>query len=117
MLCRKCGVINADTDRYCAQCGAPLEPAEQSFKPTRPIPNHLALAILVTLCCCIPSGIVAIIYAAQVNPRVIEGNYTAALDASKKAAIWCWVSFAVGLVILLPFFVFVVLRTALGLAD
>ncbi len=117
MFCRKCGVINADTDLYCAQCGATLEPAKQAFKPTKSIPNHLALAILVTISCCVPFGILAIIYAAQVNPRIMEGDYAAAMDASKKAAIWCWIGFGVGLAVLLPFFVFVVLRTALGFAD
>ncbi len=117
MLCRKCGLINDDTDRYCARCGAALDPDERNFEPPKSIPNHLALGILVTIFCCMPFGILAMIYAAQVNPRLMEGDYAAALDASKKAAIWCWIAFGVGLVILLPFFVCVVLRTALGFAD
>lgn len=117
MYCRKCGASNADMDRYCAQCSAVLEETADGIVTRPQIPNHLTLATLVTVFCCIPFGIVAIIYAAQVNPRLMEGDYAGALDASKKAAIWCWVSFGVGLVILLPFFVFVVLRTALGFAD
>jgi hypothetical protein len=117
MQCRKCGILNADTDRYCAQCGAALEPNGHGFEPGKPIPNNLALAILVTIFCCVPFGIVAIAYAAQVNPRLMQGDYAAALDASKKAAIWCWIGFGTGLVVLLPFFVFVVLKTALGFAD
>jgi uncharacterized membrane protein YvbJ len=116
MLCPKCGILNADTDRYCAQCGAALEPGKQA-PPTKPIQNHLGLAILVTICCCLPFGILAMIYAAQVNPRIMQGDYAGALDASKKAAIWCWIGFGIGLAILLPFFIFVVLRTALGFAD
>jgi len=117
MYCRKCSDFNADIDRYCAQCGAALEPIADGAVTRPQIPNHLTLAILVTIFCCIPFGIMAIIFAAQVNPRLMEGDYAGATDASKKAAIWCWVSFGVGLVVLLPFFVFVVLRTALGFAD
>jgi len=117
MYCRKCGASNADIDRYCAQCGEALD-LTADVAVTRPgIPNHLALAVLVTIFCCMPFGIMAMIYAAQVNPRLMNGDYAGAMDASKKAAIWCWVSLAVGLVVLLPFFVFVVLRTALGFAD
>src|SRR5438093_12052328 len=36
-------------------------------KPVVAVPNYLIQAILVTLCCCLPFGIPAIVYAAQVN--------------------------------------------------
>ena len=38
------------------------------------IPNHLVEAILVTLCCCVPLGIPAIVYGAQVGPKVAAGD-------------------------------------------
>ncbi|MDQ3389279.1 MAG: CD225/dispanin family protein, partial [Gemmatimonadota bacterium] len=34
--------------------------------PDRNVPNYLIPSILATLCCCLPAGIVSIIYAAQV---------------------------------------------------
>src|SRR5688572_21843187 len=34
------------------------------------IPNYLWQAILCTLCCCLPAGIPAIIFAAQVNTKL-----------------------------------------------
>jgi hypothetical protein len=63
------------------------------------IPNYLVQAILVTLCCCLPGGIVAIVYAAQVNGKLAAGDYVGARAASETAKTWCWISFGVGLAI------------------
>lgn len=64
-----------------------------------PMPNnYLILAILATICCCIPSGIVAIFYAAKVSPAYYRGDYMAALDASSKAQLWVIISFVAGLI-------------------
>ena len=57
-----------------------------------PCPGHL------TLCCCLPFGIVSIVYAAQVNSKVQAGDIQGALDASGKAKMWCWIGFGIGLV-------------------
>ena len=43
-------------------------------KPPMP-DNHLVGAILATLFCCVPFGIVAIVQAAQVNSAYNSGNY------------------------------------------
>jgi hypothetical protein len=56
-----------------------------------PPPNHLVWSILTTLFCCLPLGIVSIIFAAQVNGKWQAGDYAGALDSSQKAkrfAIW-----------------------------
>ena len=60
--------------------------------------NYLALAIIATICCCIPTGIVAIIYAAKVSPAYMRGDYAAAVEASSKAQLWVIVSFVAGLI-------------------
>lgn len=62
------------------------------------VPNYLVQAILCTLFCCIPFGIVAIVFAAQVNGHLAAGNFAAAQEASQNARIWCWVSFALGVI-------------------
>lgn len=49
------------------------------------IPNYLWQSIVVTLCCCLPFGIVAIIFAAQVNQKLAAGDVAGAREASKKA--------------------------------
>ncbi|OHD14206.1 MAG: hypothetical protein A2Y41_05475 [Spirochaetes bacterium GWB1_36_13] len=64
------------------------------------IPTYLVQSILVTLFCCLPFGIPAIVFAAQVSTKISLGDSAGALEASKKAKTWCWVSFISGLVIL-----------------
>ncbi|MBN2019073.1 MAG: CD225/dispanin family protein [Sedimentisphaerales bacterium] len=99
MFCRKCGAQNADNAYKCVQCGEELQQVTVLPPTTQmKIPNYLVQAILITLCCCLPFGIVSIVYAAQVNSKVQAGDIQGALDASGKAKMWCWIGFALGLV-------------------
>lgn len=52
------------------------------------VPNYLVQSILVTVCCCLPLGIVAIINAAKVNGLVAEGKTSEAREASAQAKKW-----------------------------
>jgi hypothetical protein len=61
------------------------------------VPNYLVFAILATVLCCLPTGIAAIIFAAQVNGKLQAGDIAGAQAASRNAKIWCWVSFGLGL--------------------
>jgi len=63
------------------------------------VPNYLVPAILVTILCCLPTGIAAIVYAAQVNGKLAGGDVAGATQSSKNAKMWCWISVAVGLCI------------------
>lgn len=65
---------------------------------TANVPNYLWQSIAVTVLCCIPFGIPAIVFAAKVNGLVAEGKIAEAEDASRKAKMWCWVAFGLGLV-------------------
>jgi hypothetical protein len=67
--------------------------------PEQKIPNYLVHAILCTLCCCLPGGIVAIVYASQVNTKQAAGDIQGAMTASANAKKWCWISFGVGIVV------------------
>ena len=62
------------------------------------VPSHLAYAIIVTLFCCTPFGIVAIVYAAQAMSHSSVGNLAAAQMASQRAQKWCRISLGLGLV-------------------
>lgn len=81
-------------------------PAQQSYTPPPPprppvgeqIPNYLWQSIVVTLCCCLPLGVVAIIFAAQVNSKLAAGDVAGARDASDKAKLFCWIGFGLGIV-------------------
>ncbi len=64
---------------------------------SKSVPNYLVQAILCTIFCCLPFGIVAIVYAAQVNGKVTAGDMAGAQASSKSAKTWCWVAFGVGL--------------------
>jgi hypothetical protein len=63
------------------------------------VPNYLVPAILCTLFCCMPAGVVAIVFAAQVDTKAKVGDAEGAERASRTALIWCWVSFGLGLVV------------------
>lgn len=60
-------------------------------RPPRPS-SYLALAIISTILCCLPTGIVSIVYATKVNSAYEDGNYDEAIRASKNAKTWGLVS-------------------------
>jgi len=112
MYCTQCGSPNDDQATICAQCKATLfRPGTQPAGPAQTIPSYLVQAILVTLCCCQIPGIVAIVYAAQVNGLVAARNFDGARRCSRLAYIWSWVGFGLGLVIVLVYGAFVALGT------
>ncbi len=96
--CPTCGNLNLASDHYCSGCGgvinlgAPEFPRAGAGLPTQ-VPNYLVQAILVTIFCCLPFGIVSIVFAAQVNGKVAAGDYAGATATSNKAKTWAWVSF------------------------
>ena len=83
---------------YCQACGHEnSDDASSGIREPRPhVPNHLVSAILATIFCCLPTGIVAIAYAAQVNGKLIYGDYSGAKSASDSARTWAIVSMAMG---------------------
>ena len=99
LFCTKCGTQNDDNAYKCVKCGEILQQVQTHGTVTPvTIPNYLVQAILVTLCCCLPFGIVSIVYAAQVNTKVKVGDIQGAMDSSGKAKMWCWIGFGCGLV-------------------
>jgi len=70
------------------------------------IPNHLVWAILTTLFCCLPLGIVSIVYAAQVDGKRAAGDIDGAREASRKAAQWAMWSAIVLPILMILWFVF-----------
>lgn len=77
------------------------------------IPNYLIPAIL-SLFCCWPLSIVAIIFAAQVNGKVASGDIQGAMDASKKAKLFSFIAIGLGLGLGLIYLVLMVLGVGLG---
>lgn len=80
-----------------ASPGLPPSPVVSGGAPPY-VPNYLIQAILCTICCCLPFGIAAIVFAAQVNSKLAAGDVAGALEASRKARMWCWIALAGGIV-------------------
>lgn len=82
------------------------------------VPNNLVWSILTTLFCCLPLGIVSIVYAAQVDGRRAAGDIAGAREASRKAGMWAWASvLSLPILMLLWIFLFGGLAILGGLAQ
>ena len=113
MHCPTCGARNEDDARFCVNCGQKLKEQEAMYGGApayapygvpggypQHIPNYLVQAILVTIFCCLPLGIAAIIFAAQVNGKVAAGDITGAQSASRTARALVIVSVVAGVVVI-----------------
>ena len=67
---------------------------------------YLVLSIISTVCCCLPFGIVGIVFSVKINSAMNAGNYEEAAQNAKMAKIWTIVSFVVGLVVGILYFMF-----------
>ncbi len=77
----------------------------EKFRKTRPN-NHMVWAILTTICCCLPFGIPAIVYAAQVDKKFQQGDFQGAEKSSRTAKTWCLVAFGLGIAYVAAFVIF-----------
>lgn len=80
------------------------QPAPALDYQRKRIPNYLWQSIVVTLFCCLPFGIVAIVYAAQVDGLVANHQYEKADAASKSAKTWMIASAVTGGIVVSLFF-------------
>ncbi|WP_433461649.1 CD225/dispanin family protein [Spirillospora sp. CA-128828] len=67
--------------------------------PSAPPPNHLPWAIATTILCCLPAGIVSIVYASQVNSKWMAGDHAGSINASNNAKTWAIVSAVLGVIV------------------
>ena len=67
--------------------------------------SNLLWAILSTLFCCLPLGIVSIINAAKVDGLYVTGDYQGAQDAADKAKKYALYSAVCGVIILVISFI------------
>lgn len=114
-FCTECGKEIHAKAEICPHCGVRqmLQGSGAAALGTT-IPNYLVPSILVTLFCCLPFGIVSIVYAAQVNSKEQAGDLQGALNASRLAKRWILASLGSGLVVLLLYVGVVVAAVILG---
>lgn len=73
-----------------------------------PPPNYLVWAIVTTVLCCLPLGVVSIVYAAQVNGKWSSGDHQGAQESSQKAKQWAIWSAIAGLIVAVLYVIFIV---------
>ncbi|MEV6825514.1 CD225/dispanin family protein [Amycolatopsis sp. NPDC051102] len=75
-----------------------------------PPDNNMVWAILSTVLCCLPLGVVAIVKASQVQSLWFQGFHAEAQKAAADARKWAmWSAISVGILLLLYIVVFVVI--------
>jgi predicted secreted protein len=87
---------------------AQYQPPPQYQAPGARPQNYLVWAILTTLFCCLPLGIVSIVFAAQVDGKLASGDYAGAVAASENAKRWAIIAAVAGVVVLVLYLIFVV---------
>ncbi|MBN2729009.1 MAG: CD225/dispanin family protein [Bacteroidales bacterium] len=70
-----------------------------------PPKTWLVESILATLFCCMPFGIVGIVYASKVESLYQNGLYDQAHKASEDAGKWTKISFWLGLIVIVLYFI------------
>lgn len=117
MYCKKCGTELPDGSKFCTICGCNQEtdsPSSRQSYVKRP-DNYLWLSILVTILCCMPFGIIGIIYSSKVDSNWDSGNTDEAIKYSSKAKSWSlW---GIGLMITAWILYFVICVLILGLGT
>jgi hypothetical protein len=61
------------------------------------IPSYMGWAIVTLILCFWPTGIAAVVFAARVGNRLALGDISGAQEASRKAKMWCWITFGIGI--------------------
>ena len=115
MLCR---IGEAIGERSCARHeyrDKEMEPnySNQNTTETKP-DNLLVWSILVTVLCCWPLGIPAIINSTKVDKLWDSGDKAGAFDAAKKAKTFCFISLGLGI---LTFVILLISGVIAELAD
>jgi hypothetical protein len=98
--CKYCGESIKRVAKKCKYCGEFLDKRlsrGRGSRGPRPVTN-MGMAIAVTLLCCWPVGIVAIIYAAQVNSKYNSGDLAGSRASSEKAKSTAYWAMGLGLV-------------------
>jgi hypothetical protein len=77
------------------------------------VPNYMVPAII-SIFCCWPLAIPAIIFAVQVNNKVQAGDIAGAQEASKKAKMFSFIAIGIGVVLILIYVIMMILGVGLS---
>ena len=130
MICRRCRANIPDRSVFCVSCGtkdpgvalsalnqvvgdAPDECESHAYSPPPRIASYLIWSIISTLCCCLPLGVVAIIFSIDCKSDWVAGRYESA-KSNSHWAFYCNVICLICLIVGLIFVAFQVLFAVLG---
>lgn len=69
-------------------------------QPSMPKPNnHMMMAVLTTVFCCLPLGVVGIVYASKVDGLYYAGDYAGATNAANSARRWSLIGIVSSIVV------------------
>lgn len=122
--CPACGESILPAAKKCKHCGEWVQPqAAPAAPPTsgagiapppsvQPAPqvqthveNRMAQSIVVTLLCCLPFGIAAIVQSSKVNELVARGDISGAMAAAKQAESYNNIGMGISAVFWLLYFI------------
>ncbi len=98
---------------------APRYPGAPGYGAMPNISSHMGWAIAVLILCFWPTGIAAVVNASRVGNRLAIGDMAGAQESSRKAKMWCWITFGIGVacyVLSIVLWIFV-WRTAVDIYD
>jgi hypothetical protein len=98
MYCSECGASVNNNAVVCPKCGVAINNKNALVGSNVHVPNHMVGAILTTIFCCLIGGIIAIIYASQVNTKLAQGDIAGAQAASQVANNWIIANVVLGII-------------------
>lgn len=85
----------------------PYQPyqAQPAFVARPQVKAHLGWAIASLVLGFVPTGIAAVVFASRVNGKLAIGDYEGAIHSSKRAKLFIWISFAIGITLFILGFI------------
>jgi uncharacterized membrane protein YvbJ len=109
-VCPHCGVvINSTSDGNQNSQSNQMNSPQQEVQPPVCPKTWLVESILVTLLCCLPFGIVGIVYSSKVSSKFDAKLYDEAKRASDEAGKWTKIGFFCGIGIYVIYFIVMLL--------
>lgn len=111
IYCPDCGKECSSEAASCPHCGRPVYHSyQQAPRPILPPPpkNWLVKAILVTVLCCLPFGIVALVYSSRMDSAWCAGQQEMAQQAADNAKKWVIAGLATGVGVTMLYVIFMI---------
>ncbi|MDO4574496.1 MAG: CD225/dispanin family protein [Planctomycetia bacterium] len=93
----------------------PAPPVPPQMPPS--VPDYMIWAILETVLCCLPCGIMGLVYANKANTQAAMGNLAEALQAAKSAKTWLIVGIVGWALVIFLYLAFIALAIGLAVAN